>query len=159
MSLKIYLDTSVISAYFDFQKPVRQLITQKWVQQNAKEFDLFASTLVLEEIDQNTDHELREKMLQLLNMLSISILEVNEVIFTLASVYREYILPQEINDTVHIAIASYYAIDAIVSWNFRHIVNLKTMKAIQEINIKQDYSTGCYGTDNRCQHPTICSVC
>jgi hypothetical protein len=26
MSLKIYLDTSVISAYFDFQKPVRQLI-------------------------------------------------------------------------------------------------------------------------------------
>ncbi|MBU0701293.1 PIN domain-containing protein [bacterium] len=141
MSLKIYLDTSVISAYFDFQKPVRQLITQKWVQQNAKEFDLFASTLVLEEIDQNTDHELREKMLQLLNMLSISILEVNEVIFTLASVYREYILPQEINDTVHIAIASYYAIDAIVSWNFRHIVNLKTMKAIQEINIKQDYSS------------------
>ncbi|MFH1860023.1 MAG: PIN domain-containing protein [bacterium] len=139
MSLKIYLDTSVISAYFDFQKPVRQLITQKWVQRNVKEFDLFASTLVLEEIDQNTDHELREKMLQLLNVLSISILEVNEAIFTLASVYREHVLPREINDTVHIAIASYYEIDAIVSWNFRHIVNLKTMKAIQEINIKQDY--------------------
>lgn len=51
MSFKIYLDTSVISAYFDYQKPVRQLITQKWTQQNAKEFDLFVSTLVLEEID------------------------------------------------------------------------------------------------------------
>lgn len=27
--LKIYLDTSIISAYFDYWKPVRQLITQK----------------------------------------------------------------------------------------------------------------------------------
>jgi len=139
MSLKIYLDTSVISAYFDFQKPVRQLITQKWAQQNAKEFDLFASTLVLEEIDKNTDQELREKMLNLLNSLSISILEVNEAIVKLASIYREHILSQEINDTVHIAIASYYALDAIVSWNFRHIVNLKTMKAIHEINREQQH--------------------
>lgn len=139
MSLKIYLDTSVISAYFDFRKPIRQLITQKWAQQNAKEFDLFVSTLVLEEIDRNTDRELREKMLNLLNSLSISVLEVNDEIFKLASIYREYILPQEVNDTVHIAIASCYAIDAIVSWNFRHIVNLKTMKAIHEINRKQQY--------------------
>ena len=139
MSLKIYLDTSVISAYFDFQKPVRQLITQKWTQQNAKEFDLFVSTLVLEEIDKNTDQELKEKMLNLLNSLSISILEVNDEIFKLASIYREHTLPQEINDTVHIAIASYYAIDAIVSWNFKHIVNLKTMKTIHKINQEQQY--------------------
>lgn len=137
MSLKIYLDTSVISAYFDFQKPVRQLITQKWVQQNAKEFDLFASTLVLEEIDKNLDQELREKMLNLLNSISISILEINEAILKLASIYREHTLPKEINDTVHIAIASYNALDAIVSWNFRHIVNLKTMKAIHKINQDQ----------------------
>ena len=139
MSLKIYLDTSVISAYFDFQKPVRQLITQKWTQQNAKEFDLFVSTLVLEEIDKNTDQELKEKMLNLLNSLSISILEVNDEIFKLTSIYREHTLPQEINDTVHIAIASYYAIDAIVSWNFKHIVNLKTMKTIHKINREQQY--------------------
>ena len=139
MSLKIYLDTSVISAYFDLQKPVRQLITQKWTQQNAKEFDLFVSTLVLEEIDKNTDQELREKMLNLLNSLSISILEVNNEIFKLASIYRKHILPQEINDTIHIAIASYYEIDAIVSWNFKHIVNLKTMKTIHKINREQQY--------------------
>jgi predicted nucleic acid-binding protein len=50
MKLKIYLDTSVISAYFDFRKPIRQLITQKWIQYNAKEFEIFISTLVLDEI-------------------------------------------------------------------------------------------------------------
>ena len=78
-------------------------------------------------------------MLNLLNSLSISILEVNDEIFKLASIYREHTLPQEINDTVHIAIASYYAIDAIVSWNFKHIVNLKTMKTIHKINREQQY--------------------
>lgn len=78
-------------------------------------------------------------MLNLLNSLSVSILEVDEAIFNLASIYREHILSREINDTMHIAIASYYALDAIVSWNFRHIVNLKTMKAIHEINRKQQY--------------------
>lgn len=52
---QIYLDTSVISAYFDVYKPVRQIITQKWFQQQAHNFSLFASTLVIEEIQKNTD--------------------------------------------------------------------------------------------------------
>ncbi len=43
---QLYLDTSVISAYFDFYKPARQIITQKWFQHNAHDFTLFASTLV-----------------------------------------------------------------------------------------------------------------
>ena len=137
---QIYLDTSVISAYFDFHKPIRQLITQKWFEYNAQEYQLFASTVVLEEIHKNTDQILLVKMLQLLDEYVVSILEVNEEITRLAEQYRSQILPQEINDTLHLAIASYAQLDAIVSWNFRHIVNLKTMKIIQEINVQQNYS-------------------
>ncbi len=51
------------------------------------------STLVLEEVDKNPDRELKEKMLNLLNSLSISVLEVNDEVFKLAEIYREYILP------------------------------------------------------------------
>ncbi len=136
---QIYLDTSVISAYFDFHKPIRQLITQKWFEYNAQEYQLFASSVVLEEIHKNTDQILLVKMLQLLDEYVVSILEVNEEITRLAEQYRSQILPQEINDTLHLAIASYAQLDAIVSWNFRHIVNLKTMKIIQEINRQQNY--------------------
>ncbi len=136
---QIYLDTSIISAYFDFHKPVRQLITQKWFESNAKDYQLFASTVVLEEIHKNTDHPLLVKMLQLVNDYAISIFEVNEEIVQLAEQYRAHVLPQEINDTLHLAIASYYGLDAVVSWNFRHLVNLKTMKAIQVINLQQHY--------------------
>ncbi len=139
MKSKIYLDTSVISAYFDFRKPIRQLITQKWIQYNAKEFEIVISTLVLDEIENNTDHILLNNMLNLINMLSLSVLETDDDILKLADTYRKYILPKEINDTIHIALASYYGLDAIVSWNFRHIVNLKTMKAINDVNREQKH--------------------
>jgi hypothetical protein len=78
-------------------------------------------------------------MLTLLNTYSISILAINDDITHLADVYRTQILAKEINDTLHIATATYYGLDAIVSWNFRHIVNLKTMKTIHHINREQQY--------------------
>jgi len=137
---KVYLDTSVISAYFDYRKPLRQLITQKWFSNNAEEFALSVSTLVLEEIGNNTDETLMLNMLNLLDSLSVPVLEINEEIFVLAGLYREEILAKEVNDTIHIATAAYHSADAIVSWNFRHIVNLKTMKTIRDINIRHNYS-------------------
>ena len=48
--LKIYLDTSVISAHFDFKKPVRQLITQKWFEDEIVRYESFISDTVLQEI-------------------------------------------------------------------------------------------------------------
>lgn len=82
--------------------------------------------------------ELMKNMLTLLNTYSVSILAINDDIDHLAEAYRAKILSKEINDTLHIATASYYALDAIVSWNFRHIVNLKTMKVIHQINQEQN---------------------
>ncbi|MCX7047918.1 MAG: PIN domain-containing protein [Candidatus Sumerlaeota bacterium] len=139
MKLKIYLDTSVISAYFDFRSPARQIITQRWVLNNAKEFDIFASLLVLEEIERTPDQELQANMVRLLNSLSATILDTNSAIFELAGAYREQVLHDAINDTAHIATASYYRLDAIVSWNFRHIVNFKTMRAIHDINARLSF--------------------
>lgn len=93
---------------------------------------------VIEEIQKNTDQELMKNMLTLLNTYSVSILAINDDIDHLAEAYRAQILSKKINDTLHIATASYYALDAIVSWNFRHIVNLKTMKVIHQINQEQN---------------------
>jgi len=46
--LRLYLDTSIVSAYFDKRKPTRQLMTQKWFQNDLKDFLAFISTLVIE---------------------------------------------------------------------------------------------------------------
>lgn len=40
---------------------------------------------------------------------------------------------------MHIAIATHHRLDAIVSWNFKHLVNLRTIEAIHAVNLKNKY--------------------
>lgn len=50
--IRLYLDTSVPSAYYDASKPVRQLITQKWFENEASSYELYISVTAIEEIDE-----------------------------------------------------------------------------------------------------------
>ena len=136
--MKLFLDTSVISAYFDLEKGVRQLITQKWFENDAKDYSLYISEVVMEEIGNNTDHILEEKMLYIVNKYSMTVLKINDEINSLAQKYRNDVIPREVNDSLHIAVASVYELNAIISWNFRHIVNLKTINIIHQINIENN---------------------
>lgn len=45
------------------------------------------------------------------------------------------------NDAYHIAIATANRIDVLVSWNFKHIVNLDKIRLFNSINIKLGYPT------------------
>lgn len=132
--LKIYLDTSILSAYFDLRKPMRQLMTQKWCQNDLKGFLPFVSTLVLEEINAHPDEAIKSEMLGLIDHNAIKVLEINDVVLKIAAEYRKKTIPREVNDSIHLSVATYYKLDAVVSWNFKHIVNLKTIKAIHEVN-------------------------
>ncbi len=42
-------------------------------------------------------------------------------------------------DALHIALATIARVDALVSWNFKHIVNLKRIRAYNEVNVAQGY--------------------
>ncbi len=137
---KIYLDTSIISAYFDFRKPVRQLITEKWFQNDILNFEVYISELVLNEIDNNQDNDLKQKMFGLLNDAGPVNLKITEEISNLAKLYRQQVLSKEINDTLHIAVVSCYKLDILVSWNFRHLVNWETINTIHQINQKNKLS-------------------
>ena len=140
MKAKVYLDTSIISAYFDLKKPVRQLITQKWIENEQQNFELYISELVLDEIDKNVDDELKKKMIFLINDLAPTNLKITDKVIELAGCYRENILPKEENDTIHIAVASLNELNIIASWNFRHIVNWKTIDTIHHINKEKNYN-------------------
>jgi predicted nucleic acid-binding protein len=132
--LKIYLDTSILSAYFDLRKPMRQLMTQKWFQNDFKNLSPFISTLVLEEINAHPDETVKNEMLDLVDRHAIQVLEINNAVLKIAAAYRKKVIPQEINDAIHLSVAAYYKLDAVVSWNFKHIVNLKTIKVIHDVN-------------------------
>ena len=58
-------------------KPVRQIITQKWVQNDLGHFDGYISNLVIEEIENTRDDILKENMLELVESHTLKILDVN----------------------------------------------------------------------------------
>ena len=43
-------------------------------------------------------------------------------------------------DALHIAIATVLRVDVLVSWNFKHIVNLDRIKQFNSVNLKEGYS-------------------
>ena len=67
-------------------------------------------------------------------------MEISDDILKIAATYRKNVIPKEINDSIHLAVAAYYKLDAVVSWNFKHIVNLLTIKAIHDVNRAQGFS-------------------
>ena len=65
-----------------------------------------------------------------------------EEILKLASLYvAERVVGQtSFDDCIHIATATIYKADILVSWNFKHIVNLYRIRRYNSINIRLNYS-------------------
>lgn len=43
------------------------------------------------------------------------------------------------NDARHVAVATVHHIPVIVSWNFRHLVNIETKRKINSVNLREGY--------------------
>jgi hypothetical protein len=68
--------------------------------------------------------------------------EVNEEAVDLAQAYiNEKVVGKiSLNDCLHIAIATIQKADYLVSWNFRHIVNIERIRGYNSVNIKLGYT-------------------
>lgn len=141
MKTKLYLDTSIPSAYFDTSKPVRQLMTQKWFENDAVNYDLYISILTLEEISRIENNEKLAAIKELIVSTNITVLEFTEEATLLGDQYmRQGAIPlSEPEDAYHIAVATINAIEALASWNFKHIVSINPIRKIHEINLKLNY--------------------
>lgn len=141
MKNKLYLDTSIPSAYYDYSKPVRQLITQKWFENDSDDFKLYTSLVAVEEIGRMTNISKRENILELFSKHSLIILSLTEEARELGSLYLKHgaIPKTEIEDALHLAIATSNKIEFLASWNFKHIVSVNPIRKINEINQKAGY--------------------
>jgi predicted nucleic acid-binding protein len=139
--LKLYLDTSISSAYFDTSKPVRQLITQKWFENKSGLYELYISVTVIDEIEALGNIAKRQNIKGLIIDSDIKVLELSNEVIALADEYmtKGAIPKSEPEDASHIATASVNNIDALASWNFKHIVSVNPIRKVHEINEKHKY--------------------
>ncbi len=131
--LRIYLDTSVLSAYHDDQWPDRMRLTREfWERQH--EFDASTSVWTKNEIGKTQNAERRLQMEALLS--TVSVFEVTNEMRTLAETYvrEEAFTTRMVDDAIHLAAAVQTRQDILVSWNFRHLVNRRRILKIRQIN-------------------------
>ena len=132
---KIYLDTSVISALFDERTPERKLATeQAWLKLKDKNIsDVYISELVLEELQRSAEPL---KNLLLSAVSTFNVLPATENAKRLAGIYVKHeIFPEKyFDDALHIAIAALNEIGILLSWNFTHLVKLKTRRMVSLVN-------------------------
>lgn len=138
---RIYLDTSVVNFLYAEDAPQERDITKKlWKILRTKKYRVYISDRVLAEISR-ADTETRERLVNSLNEIEYIILESSKESETLTRLYIEnkIVKEKDIDDARHIAITTVNYIGAIVSWNFKHIVNLKTIYGINGVNRMHGY--------------------
>lgn len=139
--IKVYLDTSVLS-YLDQQdSPEKMAETiEVWELIKQNYYDIYISDVVLNEINQCTETKLKT-ITDFLNEIDYTVLSIDEDTVDLAlKIIEEGILAQKsIDDCRHIAAAIRANCDVIVSWNFKHIVNVKTIRGIKVITTMEGY--------------------
>jgi len=132
---RIYLDTSVLSAYFDGRSPERRALTALFWERLAA-FDTWISDLVLAEIAATDDRSLADDMLRLVEGLRSA--AVGDDARRLADEYlRAAAVPASAPvDAVHVAVATLLEVDAVVSWNLRHLVRQRTRDRVNVVNAR-----------------------
>ena len=138
MKQTLYLDTSVPNAYFDDRNPERQRFTREfWGKLNS--LDLFISSLVLAEIADLKAGAKKGPLLELLE--GIEVLPVTAECEQLADEYMAAgIFPKKSrDDALHIATAVIHSLDYLVSWNYEHIVKVKTRRMVGLVDAKKGY--------------------
>jgi predicted nucleic acid-binding protein len=134
--LRIYLDTSIFSAFYDERTPERQRLTQQFWS-GLKAYEVLCSQLVLDELARVSDPVLRERLIQLSQ--ECQVLAVGEAEQELARAYLAAgVVPARyIADAIHIAIAVLGGADILVSWNFQHLVRRSTRLLVNYINARR----------------------
>ncbi len=131
---RICLDTSVFGGYFDkeFEHWTR-ILFDKIIHGN---FIILYSKLTDAELS-NAPESVKNLLLQIPET-QIEVIEISEEAKELANRYvtEKVVGKSSMADCLHIALATIYDADVLVSWNFKHIVNLNRIRGYNSINYR-----------------------
>jgi hypothetical protein len=134
----LYLE-STIPSYLtarpsrDLIVAAHQQITHEWWQQARRNFDIYVSEAVLDEISAG-DPDAASRRLALTEGLPI--LALTEEVGSLAIEYQHGLgLPRSARlDVVHLACAVVYELDYLLTWNCAHLANGVVIHRLQKVN-------------------------
>ena len=140
--LKVYLDTSIIS-YLDQQDAPEKMqeTIEVWERIKTGLYDIYISDVVLREINDCKEEEKRNTLVGHLKEIEYHLISVDEATVQLAEkiIANGILKKKNFDDCQHISAAILADCDIIISWNFKHIINVKTIRGIKVITTMEGY--------------------
>jgi predicted nucleic acid-binding protein len=140
--LRLYLDTTVWNFPFSDQAPDYRDATLEFFQRVRWGFyDVYFSDVVVDEVDAAPKARY-DQVHDLLAEIAPQRLLPHPEIDRLADLYRRRkVLPvKSVADSQHVAYATYYGVDALLSWNFKHLANMTRRARVNAVNMEQGYN-------------------
>ncbi len=137
--LNLYIDTSVIGGYFDVEFEEETKLLFDGIFNN--EFHVIYSSVTEDELI-NAPKKVKELLNSIPDEYKTKI-ELTEEAVMLGDTYidENVVGKTSREDCFHIALATIHKADVLVSWNFKHIVNVMRIRGYNAVNIKLGYST------------------
>ncbi|MDR2762575.1 MAG: hypothetical protein LBB88_08255 [Planctomycetaceae bacterium] len=138
---KIYFDTSAICSLFDNSSNTYVVISLfEFLSKNSSKFRLFISPIFHYEID-FASQSLNNKVADVISQFKIISLpnSFNEIAELLKLYIKQHVLTEKhLEDLAHIAYASIFSCDYLISCDTKHIVRKKTIELVTNINTPQN---------------------
>lgn len=136
---RIYIDTSVIGGLFD----------EEFSADSKDFFDRVEKgeiKIVYSELTNNELIDAPDRVRNYLKKLSSKqkeYVEISPEAINLADTYiREKVVGKTSRaDCIHIALATIHKVDILVSWNFKHIVNITRIRGYNSVNLRLGHQT------------------
>ena len=137
MKRTVYLDTTIPSYLFDNRDEMSLFIhiTKKWWKEESKKYFIVTSESTINELSKG-NYPNKEKILEF--SLKLKMLPFSEEIVRISQIYIDHcLMPNELEgDAMHLAYASYYKIDFLLTWNCNHLANANKRNHIRFLNTK-----------------------
>lgn len=137
MKQRFYIDTSVFGGLFDkeFEEETILLFEKVKLGQvvcvysNLTESELSGAPLKVRSYFEELKDDQKEKVQVTPDVLKLAETYINEKVVGETS----------LDDCIHIAVATIYKVDLLVSWNFKHIVNVYRIRGYNAVNLRLGY--------------------
>src|SRR3954454_3352507 len=136
---RVYVETTIPSFYFEERVAAEIVAQRRWTRQwwaeAAGRDELVTSVTVWGEILRGPARR-QERWIGLLSSL-----ELLALLPQVRAIEEEYIARRLMpaardGDALHLAFASYYRCDYLVTWNYRHLANVNKFQEVRRVNMK-----------------------
>jgi predicted nucleic acid-binding protein len=137
MRQRVYIETSIPSFYYtlrtDPESVARMHWTRLWWNTHANSSDLLSSAAVIAELKRGASEKTDDRLVLLDN---VELLEISDEVREIVRIYiQRLVMPNDpTGDALHLALASFYRVDVLLTWNCQHLANPNKMQHIRLVN-------------------------